>query len=487
MKIVETVAVLAYLAVCVAAGIWAQRKVASSAEEYWVAGRDHGTWTNSFATMAALASGGSVLGVIGLGYRLGIPYTFAMFAGAVVGFPLAAILVARGLKGLGRYTLTDFLTYRYPSRFLQALVPVVTVVALGTYLVAQMKAAGITAVYLLGVEYKTALMLTALVFILYTAFGGMRAVTVTDVLQGLLMLGSVLLVATLVVLDFGGLGSLITRATAAEPKLGSLVALPMSSYVGAFVLWAAGVSVLPHLVVRIYTARNVRIAQVSFNLAMVMYALMVFLAVLTISSAGHLLFPGTKDADTIYLLSLERYLSPFFRGLAVAGVLAAVMSTTDSLLLAASSAIVNDIYVKLFNPGASDRQVVRLATMTSWVLGLIAMVLAFNPPKLITMLYSAAVGLLVSGLFFPTILGIWWKGATTQGAITGVLVGAASYAYLLFGMKMASLSQVLWALPLSLVAMVVVSLFTAPPRQEILDSLARIHSGEEAPATTGAD
>ena len=112
----ERALVLIYLVGCIGIGILASRRVLASRDEYWVAGRRIGTLVNAMAIMAALASGGSIIGVMGLAYSRGIPSTLALFAGAVVGFPLASILVARPLRNFGKYTITDFLVFRYPHR-----------------------------------------------------------------------------------------------------------------------------------------------------------------------------------------------------------------------------------------------------------------------------------------------------------------------------------------------------------------------------------
>ncbi len=140
------------------------------------------------AIMATLASGGSIIGVMGLAYSQGIPATLALFAGAVVGFPIASVLVARPLRNFGKYTITDFLAFRYPHAVMRFLVPILIVVSFTAYIVAQMKAAGITAFALLGIPYEVALTFSAVVFILYVSVGGMVAVTWTDVFQGTLML-----------------------------------------------------------------------------------------------------------------------------------------------------------------------------------------------------------------------------------------------------------------------------------------------------------
>jgi sodium/pantothenate symporter len=168
---VERALALAYLLACIAIGLLASRIVLASRDEYWVAGRRIGTLVNAMAIMAALASGGSIIGVMGMAYQRGIPATLALFAGAVVGFPLASILVAKPLRSFGRYTLTDFLAFRYPHPVVRTLVPLLIVASFTVYIVAQMKAAGITANALLGIPYDTALTLTTLVFILYVSCG----------------------------------------------------------------------------------------------------------------------------------------------------------------------------------------------------------------------------------------------------------------------------------------------------------------------------
>ena len=127
--VIERVLVSLYLAGCIGIGIYASRRVLVSRDEYWVAGRRIGTTINSMAIMASLASGGSIIGVMGLAYSQGIPATLALFAGAVLGFPLASMLVAKQLRNFGKYTITDFLAFRYPSSVVRYLVPSVIVVA----------------------------------------------------------------------------------------------------------------------------------------------------------------------------------------------------------------------------------------------------------------------------------------------------------------------------------------------------------------------
>ncbi len=448
---IERVIVLAYLAACIGIGVLASRKVLVSRDEYWVAGRRIGPWVNAMAIMAALASGGSVIGVMGLAYKRGIPATLALFAGAVVGFPLASILVARPLRRFGRYTIGDFLSFRYPHRVMRIGVPLLVVASFTVYIVAQMKAAGITAEALLGIPYETALTASTLVFVLYVSVGGMLAITWTDVVQGALMVLVVLGVAALLVAQDGNPLAIISEVPAAA-SLGEAGEQPLSTNLGAFVIWAAAVPVIPHIVMRVYTARDAHGARLSLNLAMVVYSAVILAAVLAIVPFGKAIVPNLQDADGVFLAVVEARLPPLLRGLAVAAVLAAVMSTTDALLLACSSAVAHDLLGALdIRPGAKAQSRINVAVV--WVVGLVAMVLAWSPPKLLTMLYSSAIGVLAAGLFVPVIAGLWWRGANLAGGVASLLTGSGVYLALQFTPGMPPLSAILFALPASATAM----------------------------------
>lgn len=480
MKTLELSITLAYIAVCIIIGIWVSKKVSSSSDDYWVAGRKIGTFANSWALMAALGSGGSILGVTGLAYRLGASYSFAMYAGAVAGFPLAAILVARQLRNYKVRTVPEFLDFRYKSKLLNIIAPLLIVICMEVYIVAQLKAAGVTAVYLLGIPYNTAVIITALVFTLYVSIGGMWAVTITDILQGILMVSMVVIVSIAVMAGFGGFSQTVLKGTEASPAFGLIREMPIISYLGAFFVWFIAGCTVPHLVMRVFTARDANSARLSLNYSMLIYAVMIFAGVIAVGAAGLVLFPGLTDADTVFLKVMDHYMpSRIMAGLAVAAVMAAVMSTTDALILAVSSAIVNDIYKKQINPSSSDKTVYKMGLVVTWLAGLLAIYFAFNPPKLLTMLYTAAVGLLGSGFLAPIVLGIWWKKATSAGGLWSCVIGAASYVYLLWFTKMPALSHVLVSIPLSfLVHFLISSMTQSSIDKAILEKVSIGHSRE---------
>jgi sodium/pantothenate symporter len=376
----------------------------------------------------------------------------ALFAGAVIGFPLASILVAKPLRQIGKVTITDFLTYRYPHPIVKYSVATLILLSFSVYIVAQMKAAGITAEVLLGIPYNYAVTISAIVFILYVSFGGMLAVTWTDVIQGFLMLFVILATAFYFLYNFGGFSSILTQAHRSAPELGEVLNWPVSNYIGFFLIWATAIPVTPHIVMRVFTAKNPRSAQLSLNIAMIFYVLLILAAVLVIVPVGKVLIPMLKDADHIFLELMKQEFSPVVRGIAIAAVMAAVMSTTDALLLACSSAVSHDMLGDFLAKRYGDKAINRVNMAVVWVIGLIALTLSYTPPKFITTFYSLAIGLLSSSLFVPTIAGIWWKRATTLGGILSILSGAITYLTIQYTPWATKQTAILFALPVSLIA-----------------------------------
>lgn len=477
---IERVLVVAYLLACILIGIVVSRRVLGSSDEYWVAGRRIGPWVNAMAIMAALASGGSIIGVMGYAYTHGIPTTLSLFAGAIVGFPLASILVARPLRRFGKFTITDFMSWRYPHVIVRVGIPILIVISFTMYIVAQMKAAGTTAETLLGIPYDVSLTLATLVFVLYVSIGGMLAITWTDVVQGALMVAVVVGTACLLMMRNGSPVEILSAAMQASPELVEVAKDPTgkdswATGLGAFVIWAAAIPIIPHIVMRVYTARDEHSARLSLNLAMIIYAVLILSAVMIIVPVGKVLYPTLEDKDQIFLKIMQSQFPPVVRGLAVAAVLAAVMSTTDALLLACSSAIAHDLVANVWGKKLSSKAISRINILVVWVVGLVAMKLAYSPPELITGYYTDAVGALSAGLFVPVIAGLWWKRANLAGGIAAFLVGVIAYVTLVNMSGLPQRSPILLALPASALAMWIAGRFGKPDAPQVIEAVAGLH------------
>jgi sodium/pantothenate symporter len=385
------------------------------------------------------------------------------------------VLVARPLRKFGKYTITDFLSFRYPHPLVRLLVPAVIVVSFTAYIVAQMKAAGITANALLGFPYEFAVILSAVVFILYVSVGGMVAVTWTDVFQGTLMMFVVLGVAFTLAWQGNPPTTAMAEAIRMAPEMGTAANQPITSSLGYFVIWASAISVIPHIVMRVFTAKDAMRARLSLNIAMVVYAVLILTAVFAIVPVGKIQFPDLTDADQVFLKVMDLGFSPFFRGLAVAAVLAAVMSTTGALLLACSSAVSHDLLVNFAGLRLSNKAASLLQVATAWVIGGLALYWALDPPELISEFYTAAVGIISAGLFVPTVAGLWWKRANLAGGISALVTGALLYALIQVGIINIPISPILVALPASGLAMWAGGRLGAPESPDMVEQIARLH------------
>ena len=163
------------------------------------------------------------------------------------------------------------------------------------------------------------------------------------------------------------------------------------------------------------------------------------------------------------------------RGLALAAVLAAVMSTTDALLLAVSSAVAHDLIGRGLGARLGPKALGRVNVGVVWVIGLTAMVLAYDPPGLITVFYSAAIGVLGASLLVPVLAGLWWRRANLTGGVAALVAGAVVYLTVQLAPGTPPLSAILFALPASALAMVAGAFFGPPDPPERLAAIAALH------------
>ena len=269
-----------YLLVCMAIGLVVSWRVLGSVDEYWIAGQRISTGVNAVATMATLASGGPIIGVVGCAYGRGIPFALSPLADIVVGFPLASILVARPLRNFGRFATADFLAYHYSHAAMRGTVPLLIVASFMVYIVAQMKAAGTTAELLLGIPYNPAVCYGLDCFLPVCVDRGNGGCYVDGCRPGSAHASRSLQHCVRHICTQGDAHQDGGRGAGAY--LGEEIDQPLSSYLGLFVIWAAAIPVIPHIAMRVYSARDARSAHVSLNVAMVAFSAVLLSAVLAI-------------------------------------------------------------------------------------------------------------------------------------------------------------------------------------------------------------
>ncbi|MBP2079254.1 sodium:solute symporter family protein [Oceanobacillus polygoni] len=475
MQLTETIIIGIYLVLMVLMGIYFTRRAHSSENDYWTAGKSINTFVGAFALFAALASSSSLMGAVGSGVALGVPFLFAYGFGAVAILPFTLFLVAGQIRRSGVSTLPEFFKQRF-GKSVQIIAVFIVVVGMTFYMVPQLTASGLIGSYVLGIDYTTAVIVLGLGFTIYAALGGMWAITYTDLVQGAIMLIGMLILSVLILTQHNGFASLIQDALAVTPTFGEITQ-PWMSYFGLFLafLWFGIVS--PSAVMRNFASRDARTARRSAMWACLLY-LSVFVFGFIVASGGAAL--GIADSltnmDMMFVSVIEHYMSPILAGIMFAGLIAAIMSSADAMLLAISAGVARDIYKEYINKEASEKTVTRLGFIIMIVASTIGILIAIEPPQLIAIMVGWVGGGLLSAFGFPLVLGIWWKRANTPGALAGMLGGAITFLVLVITKPFSLVSEPIIAAPVSLILVIVVSLLTQPPSVAVQERVESYHS-----------
>lgn len=475
MLVTETIILVIYLVVITVMGFYFYNKARQSESDYFTAGQSINTFVGAFAIFAAIASSSSLMGAVGSGVTLGMPYFFTYAFGVLAALPFALFLISGQVRRSGVSSMPAFFKQRF-GKSVQILAVLIVIISMTFYMVPQLTAAGIIGSYITGVDYSIAMIVLGLSFTLYAAFGGMWAITYTDLLQGIIMLVGAVVLALFIWVDFGSIGGMVQSALAVDPDFGS-INLPWMSYFGIFIafLWFGIIS--PSVVMRNFASRDAKTARRSSMWATGIY-IVLFLSGFFVMVAGvNMDIVHTFDnTDMIYVAVLEHYLPPILGGFMLAGLLGAIMSSADAMMLAISAGVAHDIYKTHINPKASERRVTLIGLITMFAAVGIGIAIALDPPGIIAIMVGWVGGFLLSAFGFPFVLGIWWKRANKLGAFTGMLGGALVFLILVSLQIFPTNAEPIIAAPISLILTIVVSLMTAPPSKEIQAHVDRYHS-----------
>jgi len=430
MSVIAAVFIV-YLVILAGLALWSRGET-HTMSGYFIAGKKLPPWVVAFSTNATGESGWLLLGLTGMGYAAGAQ-AFWVVAGEVVGIALAWLLLSRRLKRLsdetGSITLPDVLAARFNDRayLLRKLSVLIILVMVGAYIAAQMVATGKAFAGFTDLDYSSGVLVGATVIILYTLVGGYKAVAWTDLIQGVLMLLGLIIVPLVAIDAAGGWGAVTSNLHGQDPGLltpwgpegKSTVAL-----VGVVSFLAIGLPFMgvPQLMVRFMSARSEKSLVPAMGISVVVILLFDLGAVLT-GMAGRALFPGLEDPETILPVISTTLLHPVLGGIMMVVVLAAIMSTVDSLLILASSAVVRDYWQQIRGSTLRDRALAQRGKILTLVFGVIGVLFALHQTPLIFWFVLFA----WSGLgaaFGPVLLcALWYKKTSLNGAIAGMLGG----------------------------------------------------------------
>ena len=428
-----TVTVLViYLGILAALAIWSRRETHTLAG-FYLAGKKLPFWVVAFSTNATGESGWLLLGLSGMGYAVGVQ-AYWVVVGEIAGIALSWWLISRRLKRLGdetdSITVPDILAARFADKLhlIRAAAVLIIVVMVTTYVTAQMVSSGKAFSSFLGMKYETGVIVGSIIIIGYTFVGGYKAVSYTDVVQGVLMLLGLIAVPGAAIIASGGLGEVRTALAYQDPALLDMFAFSNGhAWIGIASFLAIGLPFLgvPQLLIRYMSARDdteVRKARIMSVAVMLVFTT----GAVTAGVAGRALFPGLEDSETIFPVISSNLFPPIISGMLLVVVLSAIMSTVDSLLLLASSAVVRDTYQKIMGSTDSDAVLSNYGKIITIVIGVIAVMLGIQEPRVIFDFVLASWSGLGSA-FGPAVIGIlYYKRITWAGVLSGMLGGFAT-------------------------------------------------------------
>jgi solute:Na+ symporter, SSS family len=412
------------------AGRFARRE--NSMSDFYLSNRGMGLFVLFLTLYATQYSGLTLIGFAGNVYRQGyfflVSVTFSM---SIIGAYLVfAPKLHRLSKQRGYITIGDYLQDRFDSTPLVVISTILFIIALGNYILTNLKAIGYIVVASTGgqVTFAQGIIALSLIMVIYETLGGLRSVAWTDAIQGVLLLAGCALIFGAIHYQYGGLPGVADNLMATRPDFWQPpTAMQKRLWLSTLVIVFFGPSIYPHAIQRIYAAKNEQTLRRAFQI-MVFMPIFTTLFMVVVGIVGASRFPGLdrdgSEQISLILLSDMAEKLPAIRMLLVlflSAAVAAIMSTVDSALLAISSLFTQDLYRRI-RPTASQSHLTQTGKIFSWaVMGLMAY-LAIQLPQTLWRLTEIKLEILCQAA--PAIfLGVHLKSVKTSAILSGLVVG----------------------------------------------------------------
>lgn len=429
-SVIIIIILLVYAAILFAIGYMAKKSTSKTPEDYFMASRSLGFFVLIMSVFGTNMTAFYMMGVPGLSYKLG----FGVYGYVALG---CSILSAAGLyiigyrawlvgKRYGYMTQPEILGARWNSSTVSLIMFVIMMLYVVPYVVTSIIGAGaaLQALTQGKIPFMVGAVIITAIVTIYTAEGGMKGTAWTNVFQGIVFMSVAIVLWILIGIKMGGFSAvteklltnspdLLTRSDHFNPKL-------WFSY-----LFVAPIAVImhPQVFVRVLSARDAVTLKRLVSFYPIMF-LIAYTPVVFIGVWGTEAFPGLtgKEADSILPMMVAKYLPTFFQGLGLAGILAALMSSMDAMMLTISNMFTNDIVLR-FNPNVPDEKRVWLGRLFVYGVALICLLVAYIRPG--TIFAIASYAFTGEAAIIPIfILALYWKRSNKYGALAGLIVPA---------------------------------------------------------------
>ncbi|MBE6752784.1 MAG: sodium/proline symporter PutP [Ruminococcaceae bacterium] len=518
------IAMVVYMTAVIIIGIVCAKRANQNSSEYFLGGRKLGPWVTAMSAEASDMSGWLLMGLPGVAYWCGVSDAAWTAIGLAVGTYINWLIVSKRLRRYSEVageavTLPEFFSNRFKekNRVIMSIAAVFILIFFTVYASSCLVTCGKLFSTLFDMPYIPMMIIGAVFVLLYTILGGFLAESVSDFMQAIVMIVALTVVVITATIHAGGLGAVIENAKSipgffdffgiATPTLDeagrqavSAEGLPLFGEKGSYGLlsiascmaWGLGYFGMPQVLLRFMAIRSEKELTRSRRIATIWVVISLAVAVF-IGIVGRALFPtalGTaSEAESVFIVLSQSLLPALLAGFVMAGILAATISSSDSYLLIASSALSKNLYQGIFRKKATDKQVMTVSRLTLLVITAIAVLIALDENSVIFTIVSFAwAGF--GAVFGPLMLmSLFWKRVNRAGAIAGMLSGGIMvFVWKLLVRPLGGVWNIYELLPAFIVSTIViflVSIITPAPSKEIQEEFERV--AKNLPAEAAAE
>lgn len=458
------IVLVAYFAAILVIGSLSARRN-NNTEEYLTAGRSIGPIVGGAGLAATQMSAGTFVGTLGIHYLAGGSFLW-IWCGLWLGWLINAVFVGPKFQAFGGVTVPDYVGVRYKSPAARIISALLILVVYTVYLTAQYQAGGKILQTVFGIPFVVGLVITTLVTLVYTMAGGMRGTTHTDFLDIIIMLAVFLGAIPILLHDTGGSANIGNFLTAVNPAL-THWSFGLKSLVGFGAAFGLSMATAPYELARMYTLRDKRTVKLSIGVAFIFQAV-VGIGVAWAGMAMRMIFPNLPTPDIASTILSINVLPPVLGALFMVAILSAITSTVGGIMIVSGAAFSHDIYARMLNKQASEKQLMRVNRIAVLVLGIIPIFLALKQIALVQFVVLLQASLSASFFFATVVLGLNWKRGTAAGAITSMITGFITALAWFFAGKPLGLDPVIPGVIVSVIFYVGVSLLTPKPSLDAL-------------------
>lgn len=444
-------------------------------EDFYVMDRKAGGILIAGTLFASYMSASTMMGIAGIVYTEGAAMWLVIY-GSWPGLVIGMLYIGRRLRKLNDVTMPDFIGDRYQSETVRAVATLIMMVGLIGYGVIQLIGAGYLLADFMGISYAQIVILFGIALAVFTVAGGMYSVVVTDTLMGVTMIVAGAVVAPAAIAAGGGIDALTVTLPQQNPGVwyagGANMEMSVGWLASQWILWLFFIMVAPWVVSRALPASDDFELMDGTNIATFLATSVITVLFLGVM-ATFLLNANIEPVDNVVVWMADNLVHPFWGGLAIAGIMAGILSTTSTIFIYAGFGLSRDLFEHVGGQTLSEKQQLlgaRIAQMA--VVATVTGVALLEPLGIYWL--AAWAGSLFAVAWAPMIIaGLEWEQANKYGALVSMIVGAGTYILLyqatqvwgMFSLPFGT-SPVLPALAISAILMVVVSLVTEPTAEE---------------------